>query len=498
MSEPTPRPRYRRGLLGATVVLAVCLGVGLISGFGEDTADVDAVDNFRSTPALSPPAVTLAQPTSEEAATGYLFLAPKQGPGRNGPMIMDGEGDLVWFHQLAPHEIAMDLRLQRYRGEPVLTWWEGRGVEGGYGRGKFVVFDDRYRQVARFGVGGRYGSKQGDLHEFLITPRGTALVMIYDEAPQDLSAVGGPEDGRVLDGVVQEIDIRTGRVLFEWRGRDHVDLGESYFEVPDVPEKPYDYLHLNSIDVDRDGNLLLSARHTSAVYKIDRRTGEVIWRLGGKESDFEMEGGSVFASQHDARRRPDGTITLFDNAAPVGPTHEESRAISLGLDMRTMTATLVDEYEHFEEPLAESQGNAQFLPMGHVLVGWGSEPIVSELSEDGEVLFDARFSADNNETYRAYRFPWTARPTTRPVVATEAQANDSLTVYVSWNGATEVDRWQVLAGSRPEGFEPVESASRDGFETAIGVTTDQPQIVVRAHDAADRTLATSRPHATGR
>lgn len=498
MPESSVRPRYLRGLVAASAVLAVCLTVGLVTGFGEDNADVDAVDNFRTTPDLFPPALSLAQPTSDDTAPGYIFLAPKQGAGHNGPMIMDDQGDLVWFHQLPPHLIAMDFRLQRYRGEPVLTWWEGRGIPKGHGNGKFVIYDDRYRRVERFGVGGDYGANEGDLHEFLITSEGTALVMIYEELPYDLSEVGGPEDGTLLDNVIQEIDIRTGRVLFEWRARDHIGLGESYFEVPDEPDEAFDHFHLNSIDVDDDGNLLLSARHTSAVYKIDRRTGEVIWRLGGKESDFEMGQGTVFASQHDARRRPDGTITLFDNGAPVGPTQDESRAIALGLDMTDMTATLVDEYTHPEEPLAESQGNAQFLPAGRVLVGWGSEPIISEFSEDGDLLFDARFSADTNETYRAYRFPWTGRPTTRPAVATETGTNGSMTVYVSWNGATEVDRWQVLGGSRPEGFDPLEGAPRDGFETAIGVTTDEPQVVVRAQDASGRTLATSRPMATGR
>jgi hypothetical protein len=497
MGEPTPRPRYGRGLLGGLVVLVICLPVGIVTGFGDDTADVDAVDNFRTTPAMAPPAVTLAQPTSDEAGAGYLFLAPKQGAGRNGPMITDDEGDLVWFHQLAPHTIAMDFRAQRYRGEPVLTWWEGRGIPEGYGHGEFVIMDDRYEEVARIRVGGRYAPRQGDLHEFVITPEGTALVMIYDEAQADLSSVGGPEDGTVLDGVVQEIDIRTGRVLFEWRGRDHVDLDESYFPLPEAAEPPYDYLHLNSIDVDDDGNLLLSARHTSAVYKIDRRTGEVIWRLSGKESDFEMGDDTTFASQHDARRRPDGTLTLFDNAAPVGPTHDESRAIALDVDTSDMTATLVDEWEHPEAQLSESQGNAQFQPGGRVLVGWGSEPVVSEFSEDGEVLMDARFSAETNETYRAYRFPWVGRPTDRPTVATESETDGSLTVFASWNGATEVDRWEFLEGSRPTGYAPLESAPRDGFETDFSVTTDEPQIVVRAKDASGRTLATSRPQATG-
>jgi hypothetical protein len=499
MDRPGSRPWYLKGPFGVIVILVVGLTVVLIPGCGgDDDADIDAVDNFRTTPALFPPAVSLTRATADEAAPGYLFMAPKQGAGRNGPMIVDDEGDLVWFRQLAPHQIAMDFRVQRYRGEPVLAWWEGRGIDEGYGKGEFVIADDRYREIARFGVGGRYAPRQGDLHEFLITPRDTALVMIYDEARANLSRVGGSEDGRVLDGVVQEIDIRTGRVVFEWRGRDDLHPDESYFPLPDDPRKPYDYLHLNSIDVDRDGNLLLSARHTSAVYKVDRRTEEVIWRLGGRESDFEMAKEAVFASQHDARRGPGGTITLFDNGGPVGPAREESRAIALELDGHEMTAELAREYAHPDAPSSESQGNAQFLPGGRVLVGWGSEPMVSELSRDGELLFDARFSDVDNETYRAYRLPWTGRPVTRPAVSTAAGPDGSLTVYVSWNGATEVDRWQVLTGSGPDALEPVVTQPREGFETPITVSTDEPQIAVRALDASGRPLATSRPVSTGR
>lgn len=499
MDRVGPRRGCLKGLSGAVAILLACLGVALIPGCGrEDDADIDAVDNFRTTPALFPPAISLTRATADEAAPGYLFIAPKQGAGRNGPMIVDDQGDLVWFRQLAPHAIAMDFRVQRYRGEPVLTWWEGRGIDAGYGKGEFVIADERYREIARFGVGGRYAARQGDLHEFLVTARGTALVMIYDEARADLSPLGGSEDARVLDGVVQEIDIRTGRVVFEWRGRDHLDPDESYFQLPDDPRQPYDYLHLNSIDVDRDGNLLLSARHTSAVYKIDRRTGEVIWRLGGRESDFEIAEEAVFASQHDARRGPGGRITLFDNGGPVGPVRQESRAIALELDRHDMTAALAREYAHPDGPSSESQGNAQFLPKGRVLIGWGSAPIVSELSRDGELLFDARFSDADNETYRAYRLPWSGHPVTRPAVSTEAGLDGSLTVYVSWNGATEVDRWQVLTGSGPDALEPVATQAREGFETPITVSTDEPRVAVTALDASGRRLATSRPVTTGR
>src|SRR4028119_1028862 len=190
----------------------------------------------------------------------------------------------------------------------------------------------------------------------------------------DLSPYGGPADGLVLDGVVQEIDVESGEVLFEWHSLDHVAPGESYYSPPDVPTNRFDYFHINSVDVDLDGNLLISARRTSAVYKVDRESGEVMWRLGGKRSDFEMGEGTDFAYQHDARRQADGTITLFDN---YGPKNEEdcSRAVVMEVDEEAMKASLVRDYFAPDGmPIADTQGNVQVLPDGNVFVGGGSEP----------------------------------------------------------------------------------------------------------------------------
>ena len=137
-----------------------------------------------------------------------------------------------------------------------------------------------------------------DAHEFLISPEDTALITIYNVLPHDLSSVGGSSSGQLIEGVVQEIDVASGNVIFEWHSLDHVGIAESYLPSPTSSGAPWDYFHLNAVSIDDDGNLLLSARHTSTVYKIDRRTGTVIWRLGGKRSDFNLGPGVRFWYQH--------------------------------------------------------------------------------------------------------------------------------------------------------------------------------------------------------
>jgi hypothetical protein len=307
---------------------------------------------------------------AQGTAPGYILVALKEGAGEHGPMIVDDQGQLVWYSK---YRSARDFKVQRYRGRPVLTWWEG-WVVAGHGVGEYVIFDDSYREIARVRAGNGY---QGDLHEFLITPQDTALLTAYNPVPADLSAVGGPHYGAAWDGIVQEVDIETGRVLFEWHSLEHVGIEESYVRPPSDPAYPHDYFHINSIAVDHDGDLLVSARNTWSVYKVDRKSGKVLWRLGGKKSSFQMGYGTWTAFQHDAHRHQDGTITIFDNGAhPQG--HYQSRAILVELDEDKMNATLVRAYTSPQKPLATSQGNAQLLPDGNVFVGWGSEPYISE------------------------------------------------------------------------------------------------------------------------
>jgi hypothetical protein len=438
---------------------------------------------FRTRPDLSPPAVDVTT-EAHDTASGYVFAAPNKG----GAMIVDNSGQVVWFR---PLHHAMDFKVQTYRGNPVLTFEEHvYGGEQGY-----VILDDTYREIARVRAGNGY---RGDHHEFLITPEDTALITIYDVVPKDLSPIGGSEDAVVRQGIVQEVDIETGEVLFEWHSLDHVGLDETYVKPTGDLRQDLDYFHVNSIDIDHDGNLLVSARLTFAVYKIDRKSGEIIWRLGGKKSDFEMGEDARFSYQHDARRQSDGTITIFDNGTTIfkhgdgrPQTIEESRGIVLELDEEEMTASLVREYTHPDKQFAHASGNMQVLPNDNVFIGWGRAQAISEFGEDGELLFSASLPSKNG-TYRAFRFPWSGYPGDRPAAVAERTSEQKVRVYASWNGATEVATWQVLAGPSRDRLRTIGSALRDGFETAIEVHTAEPLIEVRAKDHAGSVLGTAK------
>ncbi len=440
---------------------------------------------FRSRPNLSPPIVEVTE-KAHDTAPGYIFVAPQTGDaGQGGSLIVDDRGQVVWFRHLpSSHGRAMNFRVQSYRSRPVLTWVETVP-------GEYVIFDGSYYEIARVRAGNGYN---GDHHEFLISPQDTALITIYDAVPWDLSSFGGPKDGVAVQGIVQELDIETGEVIFEWHSLKHVGLEETYAKPGQDTDYPgLDYLHINSIDVDHDGNLLVCARETFAVYKIDRNTGEVMWRLGGKKSDFEMGPGARFAFQHDARRLPDGNISVFDNGTTVfhngfPKAVEESRAIILELDDRKMKASLVREYTHGQH--ADAAGNVQLLPNGNVFVGWGRALAFSEFGHDGELLFDASLPS-GNRSYRAFRSPWSGHPTDRPAAAAERASGGEVRVYASWNGATEVASWEVLAGSGPDRLKPAGSAPRKGFETAITFQTDEPYVAVKARDRSGRVLGAS-------
>lgn len=439
------------------------------------SGDPVTVAHYRSRPDLSPPTISVdvATPT---ASPGSVFITPAAGPGQHGALVVDDRGEPIWFRPAAAGNAIHDFRVQQFRGRPVLTWWEGV-VSNGEGQGEYVIADTSYRQVARLSAADGY---DGDLHEFLLTTRGTALITVYSTTA-DLGA-----SGTLTEGIVQELDVATGNLVFEWHSLQHVGNDESY-------RPGGDYFHINSIDVLDDGNLLVSARHTSAVYKIDRRSGEVIWRLGGKKSDFELGSGATFAYQHDARGHPSDRISIFDDGAYSLSEKVESvsRAITLQLDLQAMTADLVHADLNPQKQLTIAEGNAQLLPDGGMFVGWGTIPSFSEFSASGELRWDAQF-VGNYTSYRAFRQPWTGMPVDRPAVAATRNADGSADVYVSWNGATEVSHWRVLAGASASALESKRTVPRDGFETVVRLASAPKLVAVSALDASGRVLGTSR------
>jgi hypothetical protein len=444
---------------------------------------------FRSRPDLRPPVVTVTA-RAPGANAAQLLLAPYSGPGQYGPMILDAQGRLVWFKPLSPPGArAADLRVQSYQGKPVLTWWQDPLVTAGSRKAGIVIADTSYRQIAAVRAGNGY---QPDLHEFQITPQGTAMITVYDGIECNLSAVGGPAHGAVADTLMQELDLATGLVRYEWHSLDHVPLSDAYVSPrPGSLKEPFDFFHVNSIDAMHDGSLLIDARNTWAAYDVDRRTGRVRWQLGGKRSSFKMGPGSVTAYQHDAREQPNGNITFFDNGA-TPKAHPQSRAIEVSLDMKSMSATLVRREEHVPALVAGSQGNTQALPGGGWLVGWGESPWMTEYSPGGQVVFDAHLPA-SWESYRVFRQSWSGRPAGPPAFALVRSGSHAI-VYASWNGATEVASWRVLAGRSPGALTPLAAAPSAGFETAIALpSAPHPGgfVQVQALDATGAVLGVS-------
>jgi hypothetical protein len=285
--------------------------------------------------------------------------------------------------------------------------------------------------------------------------------------------------------------------MYEWHSLDHVPLQSSYASVaPTSHMEPFDYFHINSIDVEQDGDLLIDARNTWAAYDVDPKTGQVRWELGGRHSSFKLASGVSPAWQHDARQQPDGAITFFDNGA-FPAVHPQSRAIEVALNPATMTATLVRNYEHQNPLVAGSQGNVQALPGGDWMVGWGQAGYLSEVNSAGRVLFNAHLPP-GWESYRTYALPWSGQPVGSPAVSVTRSSSGSSsrsTVYASWNGATNVAGWQVLAGSSPTALAPVAAAApKMGFETAIPLPAAAvgPYIAVRALAGSGAVLGTSR------
>jgi len=434
---------------------------------------------FRTRPDLSTPLVSMTAP-GLNSAPGLICLTPASGPG---PIVVDSSGSPIWINPTSVR--AFNLRVGTYKGSPVLSWWQGI-INKGTGQGEYVLVDETYKEVARVHAG---NGLQGDLHEFITTPEGTALFTAYTQSPP-----GTPPPGvtQLLDSVAQEVDIATGRVLFEWRASEHIGLEESYATAS--AGTPFDFFHINSIDVEPDGNLLISARHTWTVYKVNRKTGEIMWRLGGKHSDFEMGAGTQFAWQHDARRQPDGSITLFDDGSNGSkpPTETHSRGLVLHADELTHMATMLRDYGHGGTILALSQGSMQTLPNGNVFVGWGDQPFFTEFSADGAIVQDGRLPAVS-ASYRALRYTWRGKPTDRPVVAVDHDDMGGLTVYASWNGATDVAVWVVLGGDSAANLVPLGSQPRSGFETPIFIGEQPHLVAVQAVDGSGEILGQSLP-----
>lgn len=445
---------------------------------------------FRSLPGLrlAAPQVTVDKPGQTK---GLVLTDSHNGPGDQGPLILDSSGQPVWFLPVSSDATyskrAMNLRAGNYLGKPVLSWWEG-AVVNEHGEGHYLIAGQDYSVIKTVQAGNGY---QADLHEFFITPQGTAYLTAVGRAEADLTSYGGSRKGAYYYGVAQEIDLATGKVLFQWRSDQHVGFDESYTTPKQFGTEPWDYFHLNCISVDGDGDLLLSARNTWAAYKVSRSTGAVLWRLGGKRSNFSFGPNAQFAWQHDVLAQPGGLISVFDNGAGVFVTEKQSRGLVLRPDLSTHHVDLALQFLHPGGPiLARALGNVQLLTGGHTFIGWGNWAAFSEFSETGEPLLVGRLAGSTTLAYRAFRSSWEASPSAPPALAVE-RAGAGATVYCSWNGATAVTHWLVYGGPSRSDLSPIGTAAKAGFETEIALPSRPKYVAVAALDAGGHQLGRS-------
>jgi hypothetical protein len=482
------------GIGGAALLAGAGFGVErLVRPRGSALPPNGTAQRFVSAPQLRPTVVRYE--AGAGAAPGLLFVGPdRSAPVSGGGMILDG-GELVWFRPVPYHRWVTNLQVRTWRGRPVLTWWEGR-LDGGYGAGEAVIADTSYRELYRVRAG---NGRSVDLHEFQLTPEGTALFTCTPATvTADLSPLGGPRSAEIIESIIQEVDVASGRLLMEWRSLQHIRPEESYR----TEFAPFDYLHVNSIDVMPDGDLLICARNTWAAYKLDRRSGAVRWRLGGRRSDFAMGPGAQFAWAHDARWVGGGRMTIFDDGFDGRTrTHSASRALVLDVNVpghRVRVARSLTGPHHL---LTSSMGNVQTLPDGHLLVGFGNDPYTTEYAPSGRILADLEMPVGQH-SYRGFRFPWRARGQGAPAAALRTGADGRVRLYASWNGSTEVARWRALGGRGPTpgarsvpaaDLRPLAETARTGFETTLELGRGSGTIVAVALDRAGRELARSAP-----
>jgi Arylsulfotransferase (ASST) len=452
--------------------------------FPNNPGDPHAVQHYASAPALTPSTVAMGVHAQSGGAPGDLFLAPYQGEGTPGPMISEQDGTLVWFHPLPAGYESTNFQVQQLGGKPVLTWWQGRILKVGFGQGEDVIYNSSYKRIGSVRAGNGY---QADLHEIRLTPQGTAWIDEFDPIESKLSSLRGA-GGVLSDSVIQEIDVRTGLVMWEWHALGHIPLSDSYNPVPHNGN-PWDYIHVNSADPGTSGDLLISARNSWALYDIDIKTGAFNWQLGGKHSTFKLGPGAKTYWQHDAEWQPGGLISVFDNGS-TPPREKQSRGVLLKPDYAAKTVALAKALVNPGKTLlAPAQGNTLSLPGGDWLMGYGNLPNFTEYNSAGHVLLDGTLG-HNVQDFRTYLSPWSGQPETSPAIVAK-RSGPSIALSMSWNGATGIVSWQIYGGSSLSALVPLDTVPKSGFQTNATVSTSSSYVEVRALDANGNVLGVS-------
>jgi EmrB/QacA subfamily drug resistance transporter len=495
--------------IGAVLALFVGLTIAFAGSKAPPVGAYTTDDSYHyvTEPSLHPPEIRISQQApASQLAPGYIlatnFYDLNEPPinGQSGPLILDDRLQPVWFQPVPEKVVAANLSLQSYEGKPALAWWQGAVTNtGATESGEYVVVNQHYQTVARL------KAKDGwvlTLHELLISGE-DAWVTANKNIPRDLSKYGGAYNGALIDSAVQEYNLKTGKLLRNWDAIDHIPLSQSQASLP-TNGFPWDAYHVNSIDLTGNGTFLVSMRDTWAAYLVNIATGKIEWTLGGRGSSFKFGSGAAFQWQHDVKLAPGSMITMFDDhccqltsGGTYVPPTAPSRGLELKLDQQTRTATLVAQYTRPGYSEAHYMGDTQPLANGNTFVGWGSEPYLSEYSRSGKVLLEGEFPGPDL-SYRATLAQWVGEPLTLPAGAALSGQDGKTTVYASWNGATQLVSWRVLAGPSAGRLSPVAKAAKSGFETAIAVPSGEASFELQALNADGKVIGTSRPFAQAR
>lgn len=460
------------------------------------------LQHFVTEPGLQPPLIKFNKLTP--GLEGDIFLDPLPAPiihqgakllefepvGPNGVMLLNPAGKVLYWHQVTA-EAAADFQRVSYEGHPALAWWQGKVTEAAFGQGEGVIANSSYEPVAHIKAG---NGLSADIHELYITPQGQAWVDAYEPVCLPVCSESNPP---VIDGVAEEIDIHTGLVMWEWHALSQVPISDTEAEPANGVFDPF---HLNSIQPLPSGHVLVSLRDTSGIYDLNMETGAITWDISSRKSSFTLGPKAKFYFQHDARLYGAhlGTLALFDDEAGP-PLYGPSRGLILKLNFELRKASVVHQYTRTGVlTSAQAEGGLQVLPHGNVMVGFGNTPFFSEFSKGGEaekrgtMLLDAELPAGDG-TYRVERYPWTGTPGWLPKAAAIRGAGEAVNVYASWNGATKVASWRVLAGPDANSLSTVGSAPWADFETQIPVTVPgaDSTFEVQALDAEGHVLGTS-------
>ncbi len=504
-AAPAVRPAARR--LAAVFAAVIAAFIGLVVAFeGSHGAPIGAyvksgAYSFVSAPSLHPPKISVLK-SAGSLAPGYVFAANffdiSKPPivGQSGPMILERKLQPVWFQPVPEKSVAGDLTLVSWEGKPALAYWQGVITKTGeIESGEDIVLNQHYQVVARLQAKGGWVIT---IHAIQLVGE-DAWVTVNKNIPKDLSSYGGAYNGALVDSAVQEYNLRTGKLLYSWDALKHIPLSQSRATIP-TNGFPWDAYHVNSIDLTPGGTFVVSMRNTWAAYLVNVASGGIQWTLGGRSSDFKFGKGAEFRWQHDVEVRPDSEVSMFDDHCcqqTGGGTYVESsspsRGLLLKLDLQNHTATLAGQYGQGEGYEADYMGSAEQLSNGNVFVGWGAARWLSEYARSGKLLYEGEFPKPDL-SYRSELQPWVGLPLSKPAAAAR-RASGRTTVFASWNGATQVASWRVMAGTSSSGsaLTTVAGVAKSGFETAIPVNGSYESFEVQALDGSGRVIGTSDP-----